>query len=215
MLLVDEGNLLQRLRKGDEAAFEEIVDRYGPGLRRLARAYVPESLADEVVQETWLGFLKSLDRFEGRSSLKTWIYRILMNTAKKRWTRESRSIPFSSLGAHDVDGQPPVDPGRFLPPDHPQWPGHWSTPPESWRGIPESSLLSKEVLEVIAMALAGLPPAQRQALVLRDVEGFSSDEVCNFLGVTGTNQRVLLHRARSAVRRALEAYFGDGDERPD
>jgi RNA polymerase sigma-70 factor (ECF subfamily) len=207
--IVAEQNLLERLRRGDEEAFEQVVDLYGPGLRRLAQAYVPESLADEVVQETWLGFLQSLDRFEGRSSLKTWIYRILINTAKKRRARESRSVPFSSLGAETDADQSLVEPDRFLPPDHPQWPGHWAAPPESWRNIPESTLLSKEVLDVIEMALAGLPPAQRRALILRDIEGFSGEEVRNLLGVTGTNQRVLLHRARSAVRRVLEAYFED------
>ena len=207
--VVAEQNLLERLRRGDEEAFEQVVDLYGPGLRRLARAYVPESVADEVVQDTWLGFLQSLDRFEGRSSLKTWIYRILINTAKKRRAREGRSVPFSSLGAETDAAQSLVEPDRFLPPDHPRWPGHWSAPPDSWRNIPESTLLSKEVLDVIEMALAGLPPAQRQALILRDIEGLRGEEVRNLLGVTGTNQRVLLHRARSAVRRALETYFED------
>ncbi|MGH2787700.1 MAG: RNA polymerase sigma factor [Actinomycetota bacterium] len=207
----DETNLLERLRKGDEAAFAEFVDHYGPKLRRLARSYVPDSLADEVVQEAWLGFLGSLDRFEGRSSLKTWLYRILMNTATKRRAREARSVPFSSLGADGADGDH-VDNDRFLPPNHPRWPGHWASPPRSWEGIPESTLLSQEVLDVIEKALAGLPRAQRGTLILRDVEGLGAKDVCNLLGVSGTNQRVLLHRARSAVRAALEAYFKDDDE---
>ena len=212
MAIVAEENLLERLRRGDETAFEEVVGTYGPGLRRVARAYVPESLADEVVQEAWLGFLNSLERFEGRSSLKTWIYRILINTAKKKRARERRSVPFSSLAAVTDQDQPLVEPDRFLPADHLESPGAWSSPPDSWRSIPESTLLSKEVMDVIKMTLADLPPAQRQALILRDIEGFGSDEVRNFLGVTGTNQRVLLHRARSAVRSALEAYFKDEDD---
>jgi RNA polymerase sigma-70 factor (ECF subfamily) len=210
MVLVDEKNVLERLRKGDEVAFEDFVDHYGPRLERLARTYVGESLAGEVVQEAWLGFLQSLDRFEGRSSLKTWLYRILINTAKKKRAREARSVPFSSARADDAG--PLVDPDRFLPLDHPRWPGHWSSPPHSWEGIPDSTLLSKEVLGVIEEALEKLPTAQRRALMLRDIEGFSAEEVRNLLGVSGTNQRVLLHRARSAVRRALEAYFEDADE---
>jgi len=198
----EEQQLLAALRAGDEAAFKQLIDRYHASLVRVAQAYVPtRALAEEVAQETWLAVLEGIDRFEGRSSLKTWLFRILTNRAKTRGMRERRSLPFSSLesdeGAVDVD--------RFRGPEE-QWPGHWSAPP---RGFPEERLLANETRGVIEQAIAQLPPTQRTVITLRDVEGWSSEEVCNALTLSETNQRVLLHRARSAVRAALERYLGD------
>jgi RNA polymerase sigma-70 factor (ECF subfamily) len=166
------------------------------------------SVAEDVVQETWTGFLESLDRFEGRASIKTWIFRILVNTAKKRLTRDRRSIPFSSLSPDVLEpAEPPVDPDRFLGPDHPRWPHHWRSNPADWAGLPETRLVSNETFQVVEDAIESLAPAQREVITLRDIEGWTSEEVCNVLGITDTNQRVLLHRARSRVRRELEKYF--------
>ena len=165
-------------------------------MRRLALSYVrTPALADEVVQEAWLGVLKGLDRFEGRSSLKTWIYRIVANVARTRAVREARSAPFSSFATHD---EPSVDPDRFIPD------GRWGSPPEPWRAV-----LDDEARAVIDAAIAALPDRQRQVIELRDVAGWSSDEVRNVLELSETNQRVLLHRARSKVRAALEDYLGE------
>ncbi len=197
----DEGKLVAALRAGDEQAFMELVDRYGPSLLRLARTFVSSrAVAEEVVQETWLGVIRGIERFEGRSSLKTWIFRILANVARTRGERESRSLPFSSLEPAGSD-VPSVDPSRFGPE------GMWSAPPASWDEVPEERLLSREMLAEIEEAIAGLPPAQRTVITMRDVNGFSSDEVCNVLDISETNQRVLLHRARSKVRRALEPHL--------
>jgi RNA polymerase sigma-70 factor (ECF subfamily) len=166
------------------------------------------ALAEEVAQETWLGVLRGLDRFEGRSSLKTWLFSILVNRAKTRGQRESRSIPFSALWDPDAEpDEPAVEPDRFFPPDHPDWPGHWAAFPKSWDQVPEEALLSQEALAVIQTAVAGLPPSQREVITLRDIQGWTSDEVCNVLNIGETNQRVLLHRARSKVRHALERYL--------
>jgi len=192
---MDESALLAALRAGDERAFMEIVEQYTPGMRRLALSYVrTPALADEVVQEAWLGVLKGLDRFEGRSALKTWIYSIVANVARTRAVREARSAPFSSFA---TDDEPSVDPDRFIPD------GNWGSPPEPWR-----ALLDDEARAVIDAAIAVLPDQQRRVIELRDVEGWSSDEVRNVLELSETNQRVLLHRARSKVRAALEDYLG-------
>jgi RNA polymerase sigma-70 factor (ECF subfamily) len=197
--------LVAALRAGDEAAFRMLVREWHAPLLRVAQIFVPSrSIAEEVVQETWLRVLGALDRFEGRSSLKTWIFRILVNTAKTRAQREGRVIPFSAL--HDPARIPEaaVDPDRFRPEDDERFPGHWSAPP---RELPEERLLAAETREVIARAIDALPATQRSVITLRDVEGWSSDEVCNALDITEVNQRVLLHRARSKVRRALEDYL--------
>jgi len=185
----DESALLAALRAGDEATFRTLVREHTPGMRRFARSFVrtPE-LADEVVQEAWLGVLRGIDRFEGRSSLKTWIYRIVANVARTRAVREARSVPL----------EPSVDPERFGPQ------GFWDSPPEPWRAV-----LDSEAREVIDRAIAALPEQQRQVIELRDVAGWSSEEVRNVLELSETNQRVLLHRARSKVRAALERYLGD------
>lgn len=214
MLMPDDAAFLQALRNGDETAFATLVDRYHAPLLRLAMAFVSsEAIAEEVVQETWIGVLEGLSRFEGRSSLKTWIFRILTNQAKTRGVRESRSVPFSPLGQSEEDsGTPAVDPARFLTSGY--FVDHWASPPNSWdEETPERLLLSKECGQRIEKAIAALPPAQRQVLVLHDVDGLSSEEVCNVLGISETNQRVLLHRARSRVRRTLERYLaGDGTQ---
>jgi RNA polymerase sigma-70 factor (ECF subfamily) len=203
---------VEALRRGDEAAFASLLDQYHTSLVRLATIYVSSrAVAEEVVQETWLGVLQGLDRFEGRSSLKTWIFRILTNRAKTRGQREARSVPFSDLVTAELEAdEPSVDPDRFLPSDHPHWPGHWAEGLESWETIPEQHFLSQETKEMILTAIAALPPNQREVITLRDLEGWGSDEVCTLLDLSEANQRVLLHRARSKVRRALELYLGEG-----
>lgn len=201
--------LVERLRMGDEDAFMALVERYQPSMLRIARMYVASrAVAEEVVQEAWLGVLRGLDGFEGRSSLRTWVFRILVNTAKTRGKREARSVPFSSLWAPEDAAEPSVDPSRFLPEDHPDAPRHWAAPPASWDGVPEDRLLSKETLERIGDAIESLPPNQREVIRMRDVMGWTSGEVCNALDISETNQRVLLHRARTKVRRALEGFLG-------
>jgi RNA polymerase sigma-70 factor (ECF subfamily) len=205
-LSLDEAQLLQALRAGDEAAFEELVLMYHSALLRVAQIWVSSrAVAEEVVQDTWLGVLKGLERFEGRSSLKTWIFRILSNTAKTRAQREGRTLPFSALQDPGRVPEPAVSADRFLDSEHARWPGHWGAPPAPWG--PEERLLGAETQAVIADAIEGLPAAQRAVVSLRDVEGWSSDDVCNALEISGTNQRVLLHRGRPKVRRALEEYL--------
>jgi RNA polymerase sigma-70 factor (ECF subfamily) len=205
-------HLVESLRNGDDTAFALLLDQYHASLVRLAQIYVSSrAVAEEVAQETWLGVLQGLDRFEGRSSLKTWIFRILTNRAKTRGQREARSVPFSDLVAIELEvDEPAVDPSRFLPPDDPDWPGHWVTNPQSWAEIPEQRFLSQETTERILTVIATLPPSQREVITLRDIEGWGSAEVCTALGLSEANQRVLLHRARSKVRQALEQYFGEG-----
>jgi RNA polymerase sigma-70 factor (ECF subfamily) len=200
--------LLEALRAGDEAAFRELVERYHAQLLRVAQIFVPSrEIAEEVVQETWVGVLNGLERFEGRSSLKTWIFRILTNTAKTRGRREGRTLPFSALRSPGRVPEPSVEPDHFLDQAHPRYPGHWASKPTDWRLLPEERLLGSEARAELARAIEALPPAQRAVISLRDVEGWSSDEVCNALELSETNQRVLLHRARAKVRRALEQYF--------
>ena len=197
--------LVEALRAGDEAAFRELVREYQPSLVRVARIYVStQAAAEEVVQETWLGVLKGLDRFEGRSSLRTWIFRILTNIAKTRAVRDGRTLPFSALQDPGRVPEAAVDADRFLDPEHPRWPGHWAVRPETW---PEDALLAAETRERLETAIEGLPASQRAVISLRDIEGWSSEEVRNALDLSETNQRVLLHRARSKVRAALESYL--------
>jgi RNA polymerase sigma-70 factor (ECF subfamily) len=197
--------ILAALRAGDEEAFGKLVREWHSSLLRVAQIFVPSrAVAEEVVQETWLRVLGALDRFEGRSSLKTWVFRILVNTAKTRAQREGRSIPFSALQDAARVPEAAVEPERFLPDDHPQHPGGWASPP---RDLPEERLLAAETRGVIAAAIEQLPANQRAVISLRDVEGWSSEEVRNALDISEVNQRVLLHRARSRVRRALEEYI--------
>jgi RNA polymerase sigma-70 factor (ECF subfamily) len=200
-----DAELVAKLRAGDEATFRQLVREWHPGMLRVAQIFVPtRAVAEEVVQETWLRVLGALERFEGRSALKTWVFRILVNTAKTRAQREGRVIPFSSL--HDPGRIPEasVDPQRFLPEDHDRHPGAWSSPPPP---LPEERLIAAETREVIARAIDALPANQRAVISLRDVEGWSSEEVRNALDLSEVNQRVLLHRARSRVRQALEDYL--------
>jgi RNA polymerase sigma-70 factor, ECF subfamily len=198
-VIQDQLLLLDGLRAGDEAAFVTLVRSYGPAMLRVAQLYVrSRAVAEEVVQEAWIGVLDGADRFEGRSSLKTWIFRILANKAKTRAVREGRTIPFSALDP----GEPAVDPDRFRGPED-RYPGHWATPPMS---LPEERLLESETLALVRSEIDKLPPAQALVVTMRDVEGFDPDEVCNALEISETNQRVLLHRARSKLRNALEDY---------
>lgn len=200
LLSPEDALLVEGLRAGDEAAFAAVMRMYGRGMLRVAEMYVSSrAVAEDVVQEAWVGVLRGIGRFEGRSSLKTWLYRIVANTAKTRGVRESRSVPFSSLGDEGT-----VDPDRFIGSGE-RFPGHWAVPPQAW--APESRLLADEALEVVERAIEMLPPAQRAVITMRDVQGFTSEEVCNALDLTETNQRVLLHRARAKVRSALEEYM--------
>jgi len=203
--------LVERLRAGDEDAFLHLVDALGPSLRRVARMYVPsDAVADEVVQEAWLGVLQGLHRFEGRASLRTWIFRILVNVAKTRGQREGRSIPFAALAGDDLD-QPSFDPGAFQGAGDPS-PGHWTSLPFDWRGDPEARAEAGELLRVIGAAISALPPMQAEVIRLRDAQGWSSEEVRNALDLTDTNQRVLLHRARAKVRGAVQDHLGSVNE---
>jgi RNA polymerase sigma-70 factor (ECF subfamily) len=203
LLSPEDALLVEGLRAGDEAAFAAVMRMYGRGMLRVAEMYVSSrAVAEDVVQEAWVGVLRGIGRFEGRSSLKTWLYRIVANTAKTRGVRESRSVPFSSLGDDGDEGT--VDADRFLGSGD-RFPGHWAVPPQVW--APEGRLLADETLGVVERAIDKLPPAQRAVITMRDVQGFTSEEVCNALDLTETNQRVLLHRARAKVRRALEEYM--------
>jgi RNA polymerase sigma-70 factor, ECF subfamily len=206
----DDLSLVEALRRGDEAAFVALVDCYHASMLRVAMLYVPNrTLAEDVVQEAWLGVLRGLDRFEARSSLKTWIFRIVMNRARTRAEREARSVPFSAFQDPEAESaEAAVSPDRFRAAD--PWQGHWASPPRSWSELPEDRLLSKETAGCIDAAVQALPPTQREVITLRDIEGWTSTEVCNALEISETNQRVLLHRARSKVRRALECYL-DGE----
>ena len=197
---------LDALRAGDEAAFLALVRRHNAAMVRVAQIYVgSRSIAEEVAQEAWVSVLKGLDRFEGRSSLKTWLFRIVTNLAKTRAVRERRTIPFSSLRTPENIPEPAVEAERFRSHDDPRWPGHWASKPTEW---PEERLLAEETIAIVDTAIDSLPPSQRAVIALRDVEGWSAEEVCNALELTETNQRVLLHRARSKVRKALEEHLG-------
>jgi RNA polymerase sigma-70 factor (ECF subfamily) len=203
----DDSTTLAALRAGDEAVFTALVDRYDGALQRLARVYVHDpATAQEVVQEAWIGLLESLDRFEGRASLKTWLFRILVNCAQARARKESRTLPFSEVFGDE--GAAPVDSSRFYPGWFPRVGGHWRRPPVSPGDDPEHAALAGETRAAIRTSIEALPPQQREVIFLRDVYGCSAVEVCNVLGLTDTNQRVLLHRARSSVRRALESRLG-------
>ncbi len=204
---LDEAGIVRALQEGDESVFSAVMDWYSGALLRLAMAYVSSrAVAEEVVQETWMGVLEGIHRFEGRSSLKTWLFRILTNRAKTRGTRESRYEAFGLRGdSPDSDEGPNLEDALFVTEGSRE--GHWKNPPQSWEAeTPERALLSKECRIAIEEAIAQLPDTQRQVITLRDVEGVSSDEVCNILEISETNQRVLLHRARVKVRRVLEPY---------
>jgi len=200
-----DSQLVAALRAGDEEAFVQVVREWHPSMLRVAQIFVPSrAIAEDVVQETWLRVLGALDRFEGRSSLKTWVFRILVNTAKTRAQREGRVLPFSALNNPGRIPEAAVDPDRFRPEDDERYPGHWSSPP---RELPEERLLAAETRQLIAGAIDSLPATQAAVIRLRDVDGWSSEEVRNALDITEVNQRVLLHRARAKVRQALEDYL--------
>jgi RNA polymerase sigma-70 factor (ECF subfamily) len=198
-----EAGLIAALRSGDEQAFARVVDRYHTSMVRVARIYVSSrEAAEDVVQDAWLGIVKGLGGFEGRSSLKTWMFRIVINKAMTSGSRAARSVPFSALGPDE----PTVDPSRFL--DNGRWVGFWSSAPSA-ADLPERVVLSQEARAMVDEALATLPANQRLVITLRDVQGFNAAETCDLLGVSEANQRVLLHRARGKVREALEDYVGN------
>lgn len=203
-----EEQLLTRLRAGDESAFRALVGRHDRALRRVALSFVPTpSVADEVVQDTWLAVIRGLENFEGRSSLKTWIFRILVNRAQSRGERERRTTPFSSLASPaDEESGATVDAERFLGPENPLA-GYWSLTPTRFFELPEERLLAEETAELVARSIRLLPPRQQQVITLRDIEGWEAEEVCESLSISAANQRVLLHRARAAVRATLEEHF--------
>lgn len=204
---LDDTALLAALRAGDEAVFLGLVERHHGALVRLALAYVQtRAVAEEVAQDAWVGLLEGLDRFEGRSSLRTWLFRILTNLAKSRGARERRTLAFSDLVTMATAEEEAAVPAFRFQTEGGALPGHWSAPPRPW-DLPEERLLGKEVLAVVDAALGALPAAQRQVITMRDVEGWSAAEVCDALEISDANQRVLLHRARSRVRAALEAYL--------
>ena len=198
----DDLGLVASLKAGDEQAFAALVDGWSGWMLRLAGQHVASSsVAEEVVQETWLAVLQGLDGFRGEASLLTWVYRILVNQARRRGVREKRTVPFASLTAEDVG--PTVDPSRFQGPGD-RFPGGWRQFPEEW---PEQVTLTREVHEVVTAALRDLPERQRVVVALRDLEGHTSEEVCDLLGISPGNQRVLLHRGRAVVRLHLERYY--------
>jgi RNA polymerase sigma-70 factor (ECF subfamily) len=205
--LPDDQRLVEALQRGEESAFVALVEAYQGLLIRLAMPYVAHrAMAEDVVQETWLGVLRGLDRFEARSSLKTWICRILVNRARTRAQRDGRLVPFASFTADDeAADEPAVDPVRFYSTG--RFEGHWVSMIQSWDDLPEESLLSDETRELVRAAIEALPAHQRTVITLRDIEGWPSSEVCAALEISEANQRVLLHRARGKVRQALERYF--------
>lgn len=194
---------LEALKAGDAAAFEALLHRYHGPLLRVALGYVRDrEAAEDAVQETWLRVLAGLDRFEGRSTLKTWIFGILLNVARSRRRRDLRILPFSSLFRRDEPGSEPiVDPDRF------NAEGRWTSLPENWESLPEARLMSREVLDRVGAAIDELPPKLREVILLRDVAGWSAEEAASLLGISAANQRVRLHRARGHVRRVLEEYL--------
>lgn len=207
--------LVARLRSRDETAFALLLDKWSSGMLRVARTFVStDDSAAEVLQETWLSVIRGIGGFEGRSSLKTWVYRILVNGARRRAVRESRVVPSSALTGHDDSG-PTVDPARFRGQEDP-YPGDWRVYPAPWPSAsPEQATLAGEIRSEVAVALADLPDRQRVVLTLRDIEGHTCAEVCAILGISAGNQRVLLHRARAFLRGKLEEYFTPNGDRPD
>jgi RNA polymerase sigma-70 factor (ECF subfamily) len=202
----EEMDLIRSLRRGDEAAFAQLVETYHASLLRLAMSYVSSrEVAEEVVQDTWLGVLQGINRFEGRSSLKTWLFRILTNRAQTRGKRESRTVAVSTIATPNEDGE--VDLDRFF--QDGRTVDNWVQAPSSWSDVPEERLLGEETLELIRAAIDTLPENQKRVITLRDIEQWSAEEVRNALKITETNQRVLLHRARTKVRKALEQYLED------
>lgn len=197
---------LEALRTGDQDALRGLVEQHQSVLLRLAMTYTPNrAIAEEAVQETWLAALRGLHGFEGRASLRTWLVRILLNTARRRAGIETRTVPFSGLPPSRPEEESAVDPARFFR-EGPNA-GHWTSIPDDWTHVPETRLLSDETQQVVNRAVDRLPASQREVITLRDLEGWSAAEVTQALGITDGNQRVLLHRARAKVRKALEDYL--------
>jgi RNA polymerase sigma-70 factor (ECF subfamily) len=207
-VMASDDETVAALRAGDERTFRELFTRTYPMMKRVARGYVTsDDVAEEIVQDTWLAIVTGIDRFEGRSALGTWIFSILTNQAKTHVARERRALPLSCVAPRSAE-EPVVDPDRFQKDDE-AWPGHWATPPRPWQK-PERRLLSLEAREHLKGALAELPDRQRLIVALRDIDGHSAEEVCDLLGLSQENQRVLLHRGRSRLRAVLEVYFDEG-----
>lgn len=208
---LDEMAFVNLLRQRDEMAFTQLIEQYHASLVRVAGVYLRDTTtAEEIAQETWLAVLHGLDQFEGRSSLKTWIFTILTNKAKTRSQREKRIVSYTDLEESlPTSCQSTVDPKRFRDPAADSWPNHWlpGLAPISWSGIPEHVFLSQETMDLIHEAIGSLPENQRLVIMLHDQDELSTQEICNILGISETNQRVLLHRARARVRQALENYF--------
>ncbi|HSQ51389.1 MAG TPA: sigma-70 family RNA polymerase sigma factor [Nitrospiraceae bacterium] len=202
-----EPTLLARLKRGDEGAFDELVNQHHSALIRIAMGYVADrEVAEEVVQDTWLAVIESLNRFEGRSSLRTWICGILIHKAKDRGVREKRHTTFSAFESCDDDNDEAVDPSRFQQTG--EWAGHWAFPPQPWDNqTPEKLLASKQAVDCMQRAIKALPSTLKEVLILRDVEGVDAKEVCEMLTITETNLYVRLHRARERVRVAVEIYL--------
>jgi len=200
--------LARRIEGGDETAFVALIRRHHAGFMRLATVWVRSpSVAEDVVQETWLVVLERLGEFQGRSALKTWLCGILVNIARSRARRENKLVPFDPLTmAQDLAPETAVPAERFSPPGH-RWDGHWQRPPRSWAPSPEAVVITTETLAIIERCLEELPAQQKAVLLFRDVEDLSAEEVCNALGISSTHQRVLLHRARSRMRALLEPHY--------
>lgn len=205
--------LLRRLRSGDEKAFQDLVGTHSPSMTRVAMAFLPRrAIAEEVVQETWLNVVRSLGAFEGRSSLRTWIFTILGNCARRRAEQEQRLIPMADLAAQEAGGDDiGVSADRFF--DGGRWQGMWSTVVHRWDDVPEHHLLSSELRGAMLEAIDALPRMQRAVIALRDIEDWPADEVCEYLGILDGNQRILLHRARMTVRAAIEQYLEASEQR--
>ncbi|MFT6293327.1 MAG: RNA polymerase sigma-70 factor (ECF subfamily) [Ilumatobacter sp.] len=204
--MVSDSGTVAALRAGDEDAFRTIVATLNPGLTRLARTYVTQAIAEDVVQETWAAVIKSIDAFEERSSLTTWIYRIMLNKVRTVAPREAKILPFAAMGRTSDGEHQSVDPDQLMAEGRP---GHWTTAPPLWQRLPAEQLESDEAFKTITAAIDQLPPAQQEVVTLRDVHGWTADEVCHTLGISSVNQRVLLHRGRTTLRSTLEEYLTD------
>jgi RNA polymerase sigma-70 factor (ECF subfamily) len=207
-LAKEEAVLLAKLRKGDEGAFDQLVNKHHGALIRMAMGYVADrEVAEEVVQDTWMAVIEGLDRFEGRSSLRTWIFGIMIHKAKDRGVREKRHTNFSAFESCDDDNEEAIDPSRFQ--QSGEWAGHWAFPPQPWDDqTPEKLLASQQAVNAMQRAIEALPANLKEVLILRDVEGVEAKEACEILKITETNLYVRLHRARERVRAAVETALG-------